>query len=290
MGLVDGSVTEDSDIFLFGSRNVFKGFFDKSSTKVSQYTAKGVKENLGLDREKLIMLALFLGCDYCDGIKGVGLVNGMEIVNTYEDFESLVRWKDWAIRPDLWLKVDQGKNDFDIYSNARGNHPEIFSKFFSENYPKEYQYMLQHKNYKNVWEVPKEFPNFDIMEAFVKPEVREDVSIKWKDPDFDNIEVFCKDIIEMHPREIELFLEPLKKEFNNRKNQAKITQFFEQGEKLGNVVSSRLNQAVTNLKKKYKNEGKMDEEESQGVRTRAKRTKKQAKKAKGEKRGRRIKQ
>lgn len=121
MGLVDGTITDDSDVFLFGATSVFKGFFDKSSSRVEHFTLKEVKKHLGLDREKLIMLALFLGCDYCDGIKGVGLVNGMEIVNTYEDFESLIRWKKWAIRPDLWLQVGKNDSEFDLYQLARGN-------------------------------------------------------------------------------------------------------------------------------------------------------------------------
>lgn len=127
LGLVDGTITDDSDVFLFGAGNVYKGFFDKSSSKVSHYRAKDVKKHLGLDREKLIMLALFLGCDYCNGVKGVGLVNGMEIVNTYEDFESLIRWKQWAERPDLWLQVGKNGSEFDVYKNARGKY--FFLKF-----------------------------------------------------------------------------------------------------------------------------------------------------------------
>ena len=36
------------------------------------------------------MLSLFLGCDYTDGVKGVGIVNGMEILAAYKDFDSLI--------------------------------------------------------------------------------------------------------------------------------------------------------------------------------------------------------
>lgn len=111
--------------------------------------------------------------------------------------------------------------------------------------------MIQHKNYKNVWEVPKDFPQFDVIDAFINPEVEEsEIKLKWRTPDFDNIKIFCKDIIEMDPREIELFLEPLQKEFDLRKNEVKITHFFEEGKKIGNVVSTRLAAAVENLKKK----------------------------------------
>ena len=60
------------------------------------------------------MLALFLGCDYTDGVSGVGIVNGMEIVDGFRTFESLYRFKEWAQRPDLWTNPE-------LYKQAKGN-------------------------------------------------------------------------------------------------------------------------------------------------------------------------
>jgi len=37
----------------------------------------------------LIYLALFLGSDYTEGIRGVGIVNGMEIVHAFDSLEAL---------------------------------------------------------------------------------------------------------------------------------------------------------------------------------------------------------
>ena len=125
MGLVDGTITEDSDAFLFGSRRVYKGVFSRKPTVV-EYSANLLEAKVGLDRERLIMLALFLGCDYCEGVKGVGLVNGMEIISSYEDFESLIRWKEWAMRPDLWLDI--GKKD-NVYQKAMGEFFLLCSHF-----------------------------------------------------------------------------------------------------------------------------------------------------------------
>jgi DNA excision repair protein ERCC-5 len=56
-----------------------------------------------LTRDKLIYLALFLGSDYTLGIKGIGVVNGMEIINTFDDYPSLLRFKDWAMQDDKFL-------------------------------------------------------------------------------------------------------------------------------------------------------------------------------------------
>lgn len=57
-----------------------KGLFEKDS-KLNYYGIEQIAEELGLTREKLIYLALFLGSDYTEGIKGVGIVNAMEVIN-----------------------------------------------------------------------------------------------------------------------------------------------------------------------------------------------------------------
>jgi hypothetical protein len=69
-GLVDGIITEDSDVFLFGGRKIYRGVFRK---RMEAYKMEKIEKELGLGREKLILLAMFLGSDYTLGIKGVGL-------------------------------------------------------------------------------------------------------------------------------------------------------------------------------------------------------------------------
>lgn len=38
-----------------------------------------------LTREKLILFGLMLGTDYTDGVKGIGIVNAMEILKVHHD-------------------------------------------------------------------------------------------------------------------------------------------------------------------------------------------------------------
>jgi hypothetical protein len=38
-------------------------------------------------------LGLILGGDYTDGIRGVGIVNGLEIVEVFNGFEGLLKFK-----------------------------------------------------------------------------------------------------------------------------------------------------------------------------------------------------
>jgi len=48
-------------------------------------------------------LALFLGSDYTLGIKGVGIVNAMEIVEIFDSIEGLKRFSEWASKADILL-------------------------------------------------------------------------------------------------------------------------------------------------------------------------------------------
>ncbi|RRT76350.1 hypothetical protein BHE74_00015297 [Ensete ventricosum] len=69
--LVDGVVTDDSDVFLFGARSVYKNIFDDRKY-VETYFVKvsvPIECELGLDRDKLIRMALLLGSDYTEGVR-----------------------------------------------------------------------------------------------------------------------------------------------------------------------------------------------------------------------------
>ena len=47
------------------------------------YLANDVERELGLTRQDLVALAYLLGSDYAEGVLGVGIVNAMEIVQTF---------------------------------------------------------------------------------------------------------------------------------------------------------------------------------------------------------------
>ena len=87
--LVDAIVTDDSDVFLFGGKTVIKSLFSKERSKCSIYSMTVIEKELGLDRNKLILLAYFLGCDYTLGVKGIGIVNAIEIIEAFDSFEAL---------------------------------------------------------------------------------------------------------------------------------------------------------------------------------------------------------
>lgn len=103
LGLVDGIITDDSDVFLFGGLRVLKNMFNQSKT-VECFLLPDLERELGLDREKLIRLAYLLGSDYTDGLPGVGPVVAMELLTEFPGLDGLREFRDW------WRKVQSGKD------------------------------------------------------------------------------------------------------------------------------------------------------------------------------------
>lgn len=103
LGLVDGIITDDSDVFLFGGERVFKNMFNQSKT-VECFLSTDLTRELGLDRSTLVRLAYLLGSDYVDGLPGVGPVVAMELLKEFPGDDGLHKFKDW------WIKVQTGKD------------------------------------------------------------------------------------------------------------------------------------------------------------------------------------
>ena len=103
LGLVDGIITDDSDVFLFGGIRVFKNMFNQSKT-VECFLLHDLARELGLDRDKLVRLAYLLGSDYVNGLPGVGPVVAMELLSEFPGVDGLHKFREW------WLKVQTGRD------------------------------------------------------------------------------------------------------------------------------------------------------------------------------------
>ena len=95
LSLVDGVVTDDSDVFLFGATHVYRNIFEQKKY-AERYLMSEISPSLGLDRSKLIYLAMLLGSDYTAGVRGIEIVNAMEVVNAFPGVEGLVEFKNWC--------------------------------------------------------------------------------------------------------------------------------------------------------------------------------------------------
>ncbi|XP_012226341.2 DNA excision repair protein ERCC-5 isoform X2 [Linepithema humile] len=80
--LTDGTITDDSDIWLFGGECVYKNFFNNNK-KVLQFRACDIQHHFKLSRNQLIQLALLVGSDYTAGVTGIGPVTALEILAAF---------------------------------------------------------------------------------------------------------------------------------------------------------------------------------------------------------------
>lgn len=95
MGLTQGTVTDDNDVFLFGGRRVYRHVCSRHK-RAALYLSDDVERLMGLSQERLISLAYLLGCDYTDGIPTVGPVTAIEILAEFANAEDpLAGFKRW---------------------------------------------------------------------------------------------------------------------------------------------------------------------------------------------------
>uniref|UniRef100_A0A915L2C5 Chromo domain-containing protein n=1 Tax=Romanomermis culicivorax TaxID=13658 RepID=A0A915L2C5_ROMCU len=83
-GLVEAVITDDNDAFLYGANKVYKNFnLDGKQPVLECYSSHDIENKLGLNRQKMIALALLLGCDYCPkGVPGVGKERALKFVQS----------------------------------------------------------------------------------------------------------------------------------------------------------------------------------------------------------------
>ncbi|NP_001170894.1 DNA repair protein complementing XP-G cells [Taeniopygia guttata] len=220
-----GTITDDSDVWLFGGRHVYKNFFSQNKY-IEYYQYVDFQNELGLDRSKLINLAYLLGSDYTEGIPNVGFVTAMEILNEFpgHGLEPLLKFAEWWNEAQKNKKVMPNPHDTKVKKKLR--ELQLYSGF----------------------------PNPAVAEAYLKPVVDESRgSFTWGKPDVEQIREFCKDHFGWTRTKIDGILLPVMKQLNLQQTQLRIDSFFrlEQHEKQA-IKSQRLLRAVTCLKRKEK--------------------------------------
>ncbi|KAL3834448.1 hypothetical protein ACJIZ3_009184 [Penstemon smallii] len=90
--LCDGCFTSDSDAFLFGARTVYRDICLGEGGYVVCYEMDDIERELGFGRNSLIILAVLLGSDYTQGVRGFGPESACQIVKSIGDSTVLYRF------------------------------------------------------------------------------------------------------------------------------------------------------------------------------------------------------
>ncbi|MCJ1376908.1 DNA repair protein rad2 [Loxospora ochrophaea] len=207
LGLVDGIVTDDSDIFLFGGTRVYKNMFNQAKF-VECYLSSDLEKEYSLTRTKLIHIAHLLGSDYTEGLPSVGPVTALEILSEFPDLDA---FRDW------WTHVQSGR------PLPTSDNASPFRRKFKRNATKIF--------------LPPVFPDKRVDHAYLHPEVDSDPSaFAWGVPDLDALRGFLMATIGWSQERTDEVLVPVVKDMNRRENegtQANITQFFGGGVGVG---------------------------------------------------------
>ncbi|KAH7930209.1 PIN domain-like protein [Leucogyrophana mollusca] len=192
LGLVEGIITDDSDVFLFGGLRVFKNMFNQSKT-VECFLLSDLSRELGLDQDTLIRLAYLLGSDYVEGLPGVGPVVAMEMMKEFPGEDGLHKFKDW------WTKVQSGR---DKEEDSKTKFRTRFKKRFKDLY------------------LPQEWPNALVRDAYYHPTVdSSEEPFKWGMPDLDALRGFLREELGWNQTKVDDLLLPIIQKMNKR-NQA----------------------------------------------------------------------
>ena len=164
-----------------------------------------------MSRQRLVELALMLGCDYTEGIRGVGVITALEILADFPGAAGLDdlrhvpppatscahRHRDWLSSLDSTLHRAEGESRVRRHLRAL-NTPLV---------------------------VPGGFPDAHVRAAFLSPEVDKSATpFAWGAPDYDGLQLFLARTVGWDPMRTDAFLRPLRDRARPAA-QRKITQF-----------------------------------------------------------------
>ncbi|EKM58338.1 uncharacterized protein PHACADRAFT_193460 [Phanerochaete carnosa HHB-10118-sp] len=234
LGLVDGIITDDSDVFLFGGARVLKNMFNQSKT-VECFLLSDLGRELGLEREKLIRLAYLLGSDYTEGLPGVGPVVAMELLTEFSGSDGLHKFREW------WRKVQSGR---DTLEDNKSKFRKRFKKRFKELY------------------LPEDWPNPTVRDAYYHPTVdSSEEPFKWGLPDLDALRQFFNAELGWAQEKVDDLLLPVihkmgkRNQAGNTNRQGNLNTFFDVPTGAGAprkrqaYASKRLQQVVADFRK-----------------------------------------
>ncbi|KAF9139842.1 DNA repair protein rad2 [Mortierella sp. GBA39] len=245
-GVVEGILTEDSDVFLFGGVRVFKNVF-REEKYVECYLMSDVERDLGVGRDRLVSLAYLLGSDYTTGIKGVGLVTAMEILRLFPKLEDFAKW--WRGEQ---VKQDKAEGDSETQEKSLDE--------LGMELDREVDLAKLAKQCKKI-HLPSTFPDPHIADAYIHPMVDDDdAKFQWGIPDLDGLRDYLRKSMSWDRGEVDRVLLPIIRQMaaqaSQLQTQTTLDSFFYSTVGIGGyhnparkhlIKSSRLRKVVNGL-------------------------------------------
>ncbi|EJK53385.1 hypothetical protein THAOC_27193, partial [Thalassiosira oceanica] len=266
LGLVDGVVTEDSDIFVFGGQKVYKvmtvsdlrsflrfpTFADRADPRRANppppairtfSTSRSSSRPTTPGTSSASWAWTRTGsspwrCSWAGTTPtesgGVGIVNGMEVLRAFPPAADGVEG------------VHGGLSRFRDWMDGIGDVlPDDAT-------PPEVAFHGKHRSARTRWAAPADFPSRGIITAYLKPAV--DISgtrFTWARPDLDALQRFCADALGWEREETARVVGPVLKVLESTSTQTRLESYFmryEDNVTFGKVKSKRLQDVLKDIK------------------------------------------
>jgi DNA excision repair protein ERCC-5 len=165
---------------------------------VEVYRAEDAMTEMALGKDQMVAMAMLLGGDYTEGVKGVGIVNAMEIL---EAFPMSAGVKNCLQEFRKWL------DGFDP-SDAKGSLPGTVA----EGLTALQRFHFAHRSARLRWVCPPHFPAENVLNAYLNPVVdTSNERFSWGTPDADELAKFCSRNMGWEVSETMRMLDPVMK-------------------------------------------------------------------------------
>ncbi|XP_068621435.1 DNA excision repair protein ERCC-5 homolog [Battus philenor] len=229
--LTDGTITDDSDIWLFGGRTVYKNFFNQKK-HVMQFLSERIEKSFNLSREQLILLALLVGSDYTTGISGVGPVTALEILASFP-FKKKQLFNE-TIKQAKYSHIVAGLQEFKQWVQAGKRTDNTSLK----------------KKLKNV-QLTDDFPSVRVVQAYLEPYVeKSDEKFTWGHIDITILRDYAKTKFGWSQNKLDEIIKPVLSRLINSKTQMSIQDYFKKKiefQSLEDQMSKRVKAAVQRM-------------------------------------------
>ncbi|CAH1129595.1 unnamed protein product [Ceutorhynchus assimilis] len=201
--LVDGCISQDSDCFAYGAQVVYRNFSistqgtqASSGGSVDVYDIRKANQNLSFGRNKIIAMALLLGCDYSEGVHGIGKESVLKLFETVSNDEVLDRLRSWRENINMFENYEKQLNDKNICTSC-GHNGKI--QYHTRNgcssckttkgcdpfkYKNERLNIKNEVNMRNKAMINPNFPDEELIKEFKhKKDNVKNLDLKWKQPD-----------------------------------------------------------------------------------------------------------
>jgi DNA excision repair protein ERCC-5 len=175
---------------------------------------------------------MLLGGDYTEGVKGVGIVNAMEVLEIFDVSdnlkEGLQSFRKWLDAIDPMAEIQTFKDNTASSSKERKFH-------------------LKHRTARTRWAAPDSFPSDQVMTAYMSPVVdKSEATFTWDSPNVEGLVQFCGQHIGWTVEETMRFLHPVLNSNSSGYRQTRIDSFmkYEDSIKFADIRSKRLREVL----------------------------------------------